>query len=270
MVRLLFYERALETVDVALYSASKVTFMTSTEVDEKFEEAIRVLSRYEQEFFLRRGPSSKDHSSRPIHELMAAAKEKDRLSSILINSLKDKLQVREKASFFRDRILMLSADPQRAEREPIKVVEFLIHKSLPDRNPIIVPRKRTLLSTLSNNLTPRSEVLHKNSNLTEILWNFSRFKDKTRRITLSQNPHFYAWLPTSPEEYGDEFKAEPIETFQQHARVHVLTDIQGPLGRVFVETGQNTRIFDNVWIPNNAIIFKGETECSLLSGFLHC
>ena len=140
-------------------------------------------------------------------------------------------------------------------------MEFLIHKSLPDRNPIIVPRKHTSSSTLSNYLTPRSEVLHKNSNLTEILWNFSRFKDKNRRITLSQNPHFYAWLPTSPEEYGDEFKAEPIETFQQHARVHVLTDIQGPLGRVFVEAGQNTRIFDNVWIPNNAIIFKGETDC---------
>ena len=97
----------METVDVALYSASKVTFMTSTEVDEKFEEAIKALSRYEQEFFLPGGPSSNDHSSQSIHELMAAAKEKDRLSSILINSLKDKLQVREEASFFRDHILML-------------------------------------------------------------------------------------------------------------------------------------------------------------------
>jgi hypothetical protein len=36
---------------------------------------------------------------------------------------------------------------------------------------------------------------------------------------------------------------------------------------VFIEAGQTTRIFDNVWIPNNAIIFKGETDCSC---FLVC
>jgi hypothetical protein len=95
----------------------------------------------------------------------------------------------------------------------------------------------------------------------EILWNFSRFKDKKSRLTLSQNPHFYAWLPTSPGEYGDSFLAKPIEeTFHQHARIHVITDIPGPLGRVFVETGQNTRAFGNVWIPNHAIIFKGKRD----------
>jgi len=115
-----------------------------------------------------------------------------------------------------------------------------------------------LSSTLSYYLTPRSEVLHKNSDLMEILWNFSRFKDKKSRLTLSQNPHFYAWLPTFPGEYRENFTAEPIETFQQHARVHVLTDIPGPLGRVFLETGQNTRAFGNVWIPSSAIIFKSE------------
>jgi hypothetical protein len=96
----------LEAADVALLAASKVTFMTSTEVDEKFERAIDLLSLYEQDLFLPRGPISNDHSSRFVHELMATAKEKDKLSSILINSLKDKLQVRKSFTFL-DRVLML-------------------------------------------------------------------------------------------------------------------------------------------------------------------
>ena len=98
----------MEAADVALSAAAKVTFKTSTEVDEKFERALDVLSLYERDYFLPRGPVSNDHSSRFVHELMTAAKEKDKLSSILINSLKEKLQVREKVSLFSDRILMLS------------------------------------------------------------------------------------------------------------------------------------------------------------------
>lgn len=47
--------------------------------------------------------------------------------------------------------------------------------------------------------------------------------------------------------------------------VNVLTDIPGPLGRVFLETAQNTRAFGNFWIPNDAIIFKSETLSYLLS-----
>lgn len=97
----------MEAADVALSAASKVTFLTSTEVDEKFERAIEVLGLYEQEVFLPRGPVSNDHSSRFVLKLMAAAKEKDKLSSILLNSLKDKLQVRDEVSLFLDPILML-------------------------------------------------------------------------------------------------------------------------------------------------------------------
>jgi len=103
----------------------------------------------------------------------------------------------------------------------------------------------------------------------EILWNFSRFEDKKSRLTLSQNPHFYTWLPTFPGEYGDRFLAEPIDNFQQHARINVLTDIPGPLGWVFLETGQNTRAFGNVWIPDSAIIFKsGSLSVILFSQLL--
>jgi len=90
-----------------LSAAAQVTFLTSTEVDEKFERAIELLGLYEQDLFLPRGPVSNDHSSRFVLELMAAAKEKDKLSSILINSLKNKLQARKEVSLFLDRILIL-------------------------------------------------------------------------------------------------------------------------------------------------------------------
>jgi len=103
------------------------------------------------------------------------------------------------------------------------------------------------------------EVLRKSPTLEEILWNFSRFKDPRKRLTLSQNPHLYAWLPSSPEEYHGEFRTYPIETFLHTSatRVHVLTDNPGSTGRVFLETPQDTRAFSNGWIPSKAIIFKG-------------
>ena len=99
--------RALEVVDAALLqvATSNVRFMTSREVDEKFERATEVLSLYEQYFFRPRGPLSNDHSSRSIRELMAAAKEKDTIPAVLsnsINSLKDKVEVSEDVSLFLD------------------------------------------------------------------------------------------------------------------------------------------------------------------------
>ena len=99
-----------------------------------------------------------------------------------------------------------------------------------------------------------TEVLSPTSNLQEILWNFSRFKDE-RRLTLKQNPHFYKQsdLPTSLEDYVGNFKTEPIDSFQD-AKICVLTD--GP-GRVFLETDQYSRAFGKVWVPNDAMIFKG-------------
>lgn len=104
------------------------------------------------------------------------------------------------------------------------------------------------------NLTLATEVLSQRSTLPEILWNFGRFKD-ARRLTLKENPHFYKLtdLPTSPEAYGDDFKTDPIDNFQ-HAKICVLTDKPG---RLYLETDQNSRAFGNVWVPNNAIIFKG-------------
>ena len=97
------------------------------------------------------------------------------------------------------------------------------------------------------------------SGLKEVLWNFSRFRDK-RRLTLKQNPHFYEVLPTSPNEYDGRFQRHPIYFLDLHLQVHlidVLTDSSGPTGRVFLETPKETRIFGNVWVPKRAMIFKG-------------
>lgn len=104
-------------------------------------------------------------------------------------------------------------------------------------------------------LTLIPEVLCKDSNLAEILWNFGRCKGETR-LTLKQNPHFYKYLPRSREAYECDFRCDPIYTFE-HPTIIVLTDNLGPAGRVFLESDQETRAFGNVWVPNRAIIFKG-------------
>jgi hypothetical protein len=106
-------------------------------------------------------------------------------------------------------------------------------------------------------------VLSHNPDLKEILWNFSRLRDRKSRLTLKQNPCFYSWLPTSPEAYGGKFCIDPIENFQLE-KIRVLTDNPGPTGRVYLETAQNTRAFGNVWVPKTAIIFKGPRSSVIL------
>jgi hypothetical protein len=104
------------------------------------------------------------------------------------------------------------------------------------------------------------EVLSNRSNLQEILWNFSRFKEE-KRLTLKQNPHFYKDLPTSSKSYGSGFQTNPIHDFQDVDSVCVLTDKPG---RVYLETSRVTRAFGNTWVPNEAIIFKGLPLAPLL------
>jgi hypothetical protein len=135
------------------------------------------------------------------------------------------------------------------------IVEFLLHKSLPDKNPTIVKRERDFSKSPMVS-DPILEVLCQSSGMNEVLWNFSRFKDG-KRLTLNDNPHFYKELPTSPENYGDKFLMEPIETCLDTQRISVLTDNLGQAGQVFLKTAKKTRAFGNVWIPKNAIIFKG-------------
>jgi len=97
-------------------------------------------------------------------------------------------------------------------------------------------------------------VLGQTFNLNEILWNFSHFKDE-KHLTLKQNPHFYEFLPTSPEEYKSHFRFDPIEIL--HQKISVLIDDPRLTGRVFLETTKEKRVFGNVWVPKEAIIFKG-------------
>jgi len=107
-------------------------------------------------------------------------------------------------------------------------------------------------------------VVNENPTLAEILWNLSRFKDE-RRLTLKQNPHFYAHLPMSPDAYGGGFTMEPTEDFRHADKFYVLTDRQG---LVYFKTDQYTRCFGNFWCPNGAIIFKGEHALNWFSLFL--
>ena len=97
--------------------------------------------------------------------------------------------------------------------------------------------------------------------MVEILWNFSRSKDN-KRITLKQNPHFYKSLPSIKEGYGYDFRMDPMDNFVDAPKVYVLTDRPG---RVYIESGQDTRVFGNVWQPKDAIIFKG--SCLMFFAF---
>ena len=97
------------------------------------------------------------------------------------------------------------------------------------------------------------EVLGPRSDVSEVLWNFSCCKDPKERLTVKQNPQFYIRLPTLAEAYGEEFRMDPIETFQ-HERISVLTDSSN---QAAFEAAERKRVFGNVWAPNDYMIFKG-------------
>ncbi|KAI9507836.1 hypothetical protein F5148DRAFT_1284720 [Russula earlei] len=218
---------ALRVVDDALRSAAEVKNKTSAEVDNKFETAIDTLSAYEAVYHPKDSMSNDSHM-KTVRERMTEATKKDKSSSGILNTLKEKLQMKPAPD---------------AWSEPTKVVEFLLFKSLPDDKPTIVKQE-----------------VGKGSKLEEILWTFSRYKDG-RRLTLGQNPHCYELLPPSREAYGSEFRRDPITNFWDTAKICVLVD---RLGRLYLESGQNSRAFDNVWIPKDAIIFKD--VCGRLEG----
>jgi hypothetical protein len=113
---------------------------------------------------------------------------------------------------------------------------------------------------------PIPEVLTESSDLNEILWNFIRLNDK-KRLTLKDNPHFYEMLPTSAYLYDGNFRIDPIENFHHEIyqeRISVLTDSPHVTGRMILEIAEETRVYDKIWVPRQAIIFKG----SYLSVFL--
>ena len=95
-------------------------------------------------------------------------------------------------------------------------------------------------------------------NLQEILWNFCRFPPGSKkRLTLAENPHFYYHhhlYTNSPYAYNDGFTTNPMGHYQDVDKIYVLTN--KPV-RVFLECGERSRTFDNVWRPNGVFIFKG-------------
>ena len=98
------------------------------------------------------------------------------------------------------------------------------------------------------------EVLSDIPSLEEVLWNFSHFKDKKCRLTLRENPHFYAELPTLREAYGDEFRIDPTEDFRHANEFYVLADKPE---LVHIMTDRISQSFGNFWCPKDDIIFKG-------------
>ena len=100
--------------------------------------------------------------------------------------------------------------------------------------------------------------------LPEILWNFSRYKDRAR-ITLGQNPHFYLRCPADESAYTPMFRRHPLHdtsgAMEHNDTVYVLFDRPG---RVFLETKPKPRIFGNIWLLNGSLIFRGLCSISLL------
>ncbi|KAI0287771.1 hypothetical protein BC826DRAFT_738940 [Russula brevipes] len=120
---------ALQVVDEALKAASEVASKTSRDVDDKFDEAFRVLGSYEREF----------HSRETIAERMAAAKAKDKSCSTTLKRVLKKLSLKA---------------TEDVPPEPTTVVEFLLLKCLPDDSPTVVrqvlSRKSSLQEILWN------------------------------------------------------------------------------------------------------------------------
>jgi len=127
--------------------------------------------------------------------------------------------------------------------------------NLTDPQPTIVLRERSTDPFRSLRLIRVPEEINNDSKLREILWNFSRF-DPERRLILSQNPHFYNHLPTSPNANWSEFDSNATEGNWHTNHTQPIYVLRNTPGRVFLELGRHPRAFDNVWNTNETLIFK--------------
>ena len=103
-----------------------------------------------------------------------------------------------------------------------------------------------------------SEILSTCPTIAEILWNFARYTDD-RRITLRQNPQFYLSLPRSGDAY--EYKSpllsvKDLVPLRNNDTVYVVID-KPSQSRVFLHAGHECRIFGNVWMTGDTLVFKG-------------
>ena len=130
--------------------------------------------------------------------------------------------------------------------------------ALHDPETVIVHRMHRFMNVgVLDNLIHAPEILSAKPSLSEVLWNFSRYKDRAR-ITLEQNPHFYSSLPADENAYTPTFKHHPLGdssmALKPHDTIYVLIDRPG---RVFIESEGERRGFGNVWTLNGTLIFKG-------------
>ena len=76
-------------------------------------------------------------------------------------------------------------------------------------------------------------------------------------LTLKDNPHFYAELPTLLKAHGDSVKIDSTEDFRHLDKFYVLTD-----KKEVVHVMADNKIlhtFGNLWRAENTIIFKGSS-----------
>ena len=99
-----------------------------------------------------------------------------------------------------------------------------------------------------------AELVNNCSTIPDILWNFYRIKDTKKRLTLMDNPHFYAKLPESWEAYERTSKIYPAKKLSRVRKFSVLTDRPE---LVYIITDQVTLTFGNFWRSKNGLIFKG-------------
>ena len=130
---------------------------------------------------------------------------------------------------------------------------------MPSLSLCIVGPMFSILLPASNSV---AEVLGDNPSLQEILWNFSRFKDEKKRLTLSENPYFYAELPLPSGADGRSFRLNPTWDFQSTNEFYVISDRTR-----HVRTLIDLASFNGFWCQKNAIIFKGLSILFSFPGF---
>jgi hypothetical protein len=115
-----------------------------------------------------------------------------------------------------------------------------------------------------NNLIHASEELSAGPSLPEILWNFSRYKDRAR-ITLEQNPHFYLRFPADESAYTPKFQRHPLQdtsgALEHNDTVYVLFDRPG---RVFLDNRTQTQDLWQCVVTEWLLIFRGLCHVSHL------
>ena len=98
-------------------------------------------------------------------------------------------------------------------------------------------------------------MLSDDPSIQEILRGFSLFKGRKEYLALTENPQFYAELPTLPKEHGDSIKIDPTNDFRHANKFYVLTDKQE---LIHIMSGNKIlHSFGNLWRFENTIIFKG-------------